>query len=196
MHARLVHVKVHQRDLFAGLGEDAREVGRDKAFAFLRMQRGHKDDVGAFFGEQILQVGSERTERLGHRTAAVGAARNGVVAHFLVEGNARNDRRLHRLAKFRSRLDALEENHARHRECEGNQESHSRVSQNRTPLVRTHHAAITSALDQLCFRRDAGAGDDGRRLPLEQVNGELFIDAQLAFHGEDVALGLGKARQT
>ena len=46
------------------------------------------------------------------------------------------------------------------------------------------------------LRRDAGAGDDGGRLALEQVDGELFIDAELPLHGENVALGLGEARQT
>ena len=193
VQARLVHVKIHQRDLFARLGEDAGEVGRHKALALLRMQRGHKDDAGAFFGKQILQVGAERTERFSHCTAVVGAARDGVVAHFLVEGNARNDRRLHRLAQFRGRLDALEEHHARHCKCKCNEESHSCVGQDGAALVRTNHTAVACALNELRFRRDAGSGDDGRRLALEQVHGELFIDAQLAFHGEDVALGLGKA---
>ena len=63
-------------------------------------------------------------------------------------------------------------------------------------LVRADHAAVAGALNELRLRRDAGAGDDGGRLALEQVHGKFFVDAQLAFHGEDVALGLGKARQT
>ena len=87
------------------------------------MQRRHKNDVGTFLRKQILQVGSKRAERFGHGASAVGAACDGVVAHFLVKGNAGNHWRFHRFTQLRRRLDALEEDHARHREGKGDQES-------------------------------------------------------------------------
>ena len=196
VHAGLVHVKVHQRHFFASLGKDAREVGGHKTLAFLGVQGGDQHHIGPFFREQVLKVGAQGTERLGHCASAVGPASDGVVAHVLVKGDAGDDGGVHRLTQFRGGFNALEKHHARDAKGQGQQKTHRRVGQNRAALVGPHFAGVACALDQRGFRGDAGSGNDGGGLPLEQVHRELFVHPKLAFHREDVALGFGQAGKT
>jgi len=193
VHAGLVHVKVHQRHFFARLGKDAREVGRHKALPFLGVQGGDQHHIGAFFREQVLKVGAQGTERLRHCTSAVGPACDGVVAHLLVKRDASDDGSVHRFAQFRGGFNALEKHHARDAKGQSQQKTDRRVGQNRPTLVGPHLACVACALDQRGFRGDAGSGNDGGGLPLEQVHRELFVHPKLAFHRQDVALGFGQA---
>ena len=190
-----MHVKIDKGDVFAGLGEDAGQVCRDETLAFLGVEGRHEDHVGIFLGQEVLEVGAQGPEGLGHCTAAVRPARNGVVTHLLVKGNAGNDRRRDGFAQFRGAFNALEKHHARHRQCEGDQKTDRRVGQNGSALVRADHACVARALNQRRFRGDACPGDDGGGFAFEQIHGQFFIHAQLPFHGQNVALGFGQVGQ-
>ena len=195
VHPWFVHVKVNKSDLLFGFGKNACKVGRNKTLSFLRVQRRHEDHIGTFLGEEVLQVRSQRPERLCHSTPAVGAACDGVIPHVSVVRNASNDRRIGDFTQFGHGLNPFEEEHACHCKCEGNQEADSRVGQDGAALVWSNLPSVTCALNQRGFRGDACASDDGGGLPFQEVHGEFLVDAQFALHGKDVTLGLRKAGQ-